>query len=469
MALVVAAIQLVGGTFANRATGDRSLDVLGYLLLLIGPCALVWRRAKPLPALVVALSACVAYLLVGYGYGPIFLALLIAFLTAGTTGSRWLTYPLVPLGYLVLVWPLPTLLGRPANLWQVFALLAWLAVLVSIAEGLRQRRAALDERRHRAEAARREEQNLRARRTTEERLAIARELHDVLAHSLSMINVQSSVALELFAKQPEQAESALAAIKTASRDALTEVHSLLHSIRTGGTAGVAAPAEPEDAESDPDSDLPAAEPDPTDPPPRQQGSSAPRAPVPSIEDLDALLQHSRAAGMRVETRIIGTPAPLPAVIDVASARIIQESLTNVARHAPGADAMVTVRYAKGSVDLTVDNTRATATPPRAMSGGNGIVGMRERAHALGGALTAGPRPSGGFRVAARLPAQLQEPSDDSAPAQDDLAETEEPRAPALDAADVEPRAQNPGQGREASSPEGAVSAGGTHGSRQADR
>ncbi|MGW5730022.1 histidine kinase [Nocardia beijingensis] len=409
VALVVAAVQLVGGTFANmRQTGVHSLDVLGYLLLLAGPVALIWRRAQPLPVLIVVLAVCVAFFLRGYGYGPIFVSLVVAFLTAASSGSRWWTYPLVPLGYLALVWPLPALLDRPANLWQVFALMAWLAVLLLVAEGIRQRKAVLVARGQRAEAARRDEEAQRERRASEERLAIARELHDVLAHSLSMINVQSSVALELLDKRPEQAETALTAIKNASRDALAEVHALLHTIRSGsdsttpGEQSATAAAEAEETASTE-----------AEPPP------APRAPAPSIGDLDELLQRPRTTGLTVTTRVLGTPQQLPSVIDVAAARIIQESLTNVLRHAPGADAAVTVRYTPDSVDITVDNSRPTSAPSRSGNGGgNGIIGMRERTHALGGALTAGPRPSGGFRVAARLPTRTPEPGasgDRSAP------------------------------------------------------
>ncbi|MFG1797029.1 sensor histidine kinase [Nocardia sp. NPDC049149] len=461
MALVVAALQIVGGTFANMRMGDNSLDVLGYLLLLAGPVALIWRRAKPIPVLLVALGACIAYLALGYGYGPIFFSLVIAFLTAASTGSRWWTYPLVPIGYLVLVWPVPELFGRGANVWQVFALMAWLTVLLAVVEGIRQRNVVLVARRQRAEAARRDEEAQRERRASEERLAIARELHDVLAHSLSLINVQSSVALELFDKKPEQAATALDAIKTASRDALAEVHTLLHSIRTGGAvAGESESADEEFADTEFPDDPPAdaqrgsrrrgrgwvgrnsagaecipaeddrtrgAGADPVEEPPRP---AAPRTPAPSIADLDALLQRTRGAGLSVGTKIIGTPQQLPSVIDVAAARIIQESLTNVVRHAPGAEATVTVRYAAQSVDITVDNSRPTSTATRSgTSGGNGIIGMRERTHALGGALTAGPRPSGGFRVAARLPLRP-------------LEQSERTPAPSRSDADTSPRPDN---------------------------
>ncbi len=389
LAAVVAVIQLVGSSGANsHQTGVRSLDAFAYLLLLAGPVALGFRRVLPEPVLAVALVATVTYVLRDYGYGPIFLSLVIAFLSAAITGSRWRTYPVVAIGYLAMVWPLPALLGRHSDAWQIFGLLAWMGVLVGIAEGVRQRRAVVLARRQRAEAAQRDEQAQQARAASEERLAIARELHDVLAHSLSLINVQSSVALELFDRKPQQAAAALATIKTTSKEALTEVHTLLHAIRSGAAV---VPEYPEQALAQEDAP----------PPPRP----APRAPAPTLDDLDTLLERTRATGLDVDTKIIGTPKKLPSVIDVAAARIVQESLTNVVRHAPGATALITLRYTPESVDITVDNTRPTATAVRTGIGGNGIIGMRERAHALGGALTAGPRPSGGFRVAARLPAR----------------------------------------------------------------
>ncbi|MEV0034292.1 histidine kinase [Nocardia sp. NPDC050793] len=455
IAFVVAIVQVAGSRGANmHQTGTQSLDVLGYLLLLTGPVALLFRRTQPLPVLVVTLAACGIYLALGYGYGPIFISLVIAFLTAATIGSRWWTYPLMPIGYAAFVWPLPALLGKSVNGWQIFGIMAWLIVLVGAAEGLRQRKIALEARRQRVEAARRDEQLRRERRATEERLAIARELHDVLAHSLSLINVQSSVALELFDKRPQQARTALAAIKAASKESLAEVHTLLETIRTGATTeepepeansiesarpargrrGVRRGAPGERRESD------AAEPGRL---PRNatpvRNQEAPRAPAPSIDDLNTLLQRARDAGLTVQTRVIGEPQKLPSVIDVAAARIIQESLTNVVRHAPGASATVTVRYAAGSVDLTIDNTRPTAPALRSgASGGNGIIGMRERAHALGGALTAGPRPSGGFRVAARLPSQT-EPVQRPAPRP---AEPEPAPAPAKSGAATDQQGRN---------------------------
>ncbi|WP_280335567.1 sensor histidine kinase [Nocardia wallacei] len=385
--LAVAVVQLIGGNLANlHQSGARGLDVLGVFLLVAGPLLLVVRRIHPAAVFLGVLAVTATYLLVGYGYGPIFLSLVIAFLTAASRGSRWRTYPFVPVGYLLMVWPVPVLRGHSADSWRAVGLLAWLSVLIAVAEGLRQRRAVLVARRQRAEAARANEEAERARelarreqRATEERLAIARELHDVLAHSLSLINVQSSVALELLDRKPEQAAPALAAIKQASRAALGEVHTLLRSLRAGADA-VAAPIRP----------------------------------AVGVTDLDALIGPARAAGLAVRTEVRGTPQRLPAVLDGAAARIVQESLTNVMRHAPSSDAVVTVDFSPDTLVLIVENSPPSSCPQASSPasgiataaeshGGNGIPGMIERAHVLGGELTAAPKPDGGFLVRARLP------------------------------------------------------------------
>jgi signal transduction histidine kinase len=204
------------------------------------------------------------------------------------------------------------------------------------------------------------------RRAGEERLRIARELHDVLAHNISLINVQAGVALHLMDEQPGQSRTALAAIKQASNDALHELRSVLDILR--------------------------------------QGTDAPRSPTSGLDSLDGLVANAASAGLAVSTRVEGTPRPLPTGVDLAAFRIVQEALTNVTRHAGQATASVLVAYGDGELTVQVDDDGRGATRQGAeAAGGNGIRGMRERAAALGGQLDAGPRPGGGFRVAARLP------------------------------------------------------------------
>jgi signal transduction histidine kinase len=221
------------------------------------------------------------------------------------------------------------------------------------------------QRRQAAEWSRAEEARGRA---GEERMRIARELHDVLAHNISLINVQAGVALHLMDEQPGQSRSALVAIKQASNDALGELRSVLDVLRQGDEA-------------------------------------PPRTPASGLAHLDRLVAGVSATGLQVQTRVEGTPRPLPAGTDLAAYRIVQESLTNVTRHAGPASATVLVRY--GPADLTVqvdDDGRGPAASGDSGNGtGNGIRGMRERVAALGGELTTGPRPGGGFRVQARLP------------------------------------------------------------------
>jgi signal transduction histidine kinase len=236
-------------------------------------------------------------------------------------------------------------------------------VLIAVAEGIRQRRAVLDARRQRRAAMAREAHSEQQRRATQARLSIARELHDVLAHSLSMINVQSSVALELLDEQPERARPALAAIKDASRQAISDVHALVTALRTDG--------------------------------------GQPISPTPGIADLDGLVATARATGLTVTTTVHGEPRALPAVIDVAAARIVQESLTNVVRHSTAQSAVVTVSYGADRLDVTVDDDGRPLN--LSASGGSGITGMRERTRALAGDLSVRQRPGGGFSVHATLP------------------------------------------------------------------
>jgi signal transduction histidine kinase len=188
----------------------------------------------------------------------------------------------------------------------------------------------------------------------------------VLGHSLSLINVQAGVALELMDRKPEQARTALSAIKQASKEALVEVQSVLDSLR-------------------------------------QPDEEAPRAPAPSIGNIKELVRRAEAAGLSVEMEQAEQLPALPANVGAAAYRIVQEALTNVVRHAGAATVSIRIGQEDGDLVVVVDDDGVGGPGSLAAGGGNGIRGMRDRASALGGQLTAGPRAGGGFRVRARLP------------------------------------------------------------------
>ena len=212
--------------------------------------------------------------------------------------------------------------------------------------------------------------DLARRAVAEERLRLARELHDVVAHSISVIAVQSGVGAHVASTQPEEAAKALAAIEVTSRAALIELRRLLGVLRQEG---------------EPQGDL---------------------APVPGLADLDSLLAEVAKAGLGVRLRVKGTPWQLPAGVDLSAYRIVQEALTNVVKHAGEARAQVTIGYGDQEITVEVTDDGLGVTVPAGdgrVRVGHGLIGMRERVQVFGGDLEAGPQPGGGFRVAARLP------------------------------------------------------------------
>jgi signal transduction histidine kinase len=359
--ILVAVLQIVGTYFASQdQTGHRTYDAIAVLLLAAGPAALAFRRRFPATVLFVALTATAIYFLLDYPRGPVFFALLIAFVSAVMADRRLAAISALIIGYVTLVWGKYLFGGEPPPPPEVaLGVAAWLLVLLTVAEFVRGRRE------HAVEAARTRAEEA-ARQASEERLRVARELHDVLAHNISLINVQAGVALHLIDERPEQARSALGAIKDASNEALGELRSVLDILRHGN--------------EDP-----------------------PRSPTTGLGQLDDLIAKMRSAGLRVTTHINGAPRQLPAGVDLAALRIVQEALTNVTRHAGDSRARVDVTYGDDEVIVQVDDYGKGASPTRIANGGKGISGMRERATALNGEFDAGPRPGGGFRVRARLP------------------------------------------------------------------
>ena len=370
---VLAAVVQIGITARLAPHHDhvRALDVYGYLLLAAGPAALLLRRRQPVPVLMLAFATTLGYVLLGYPGGPIWAGLIIAFGTALMAGHRIAAYGSLLAGYLGFLW-LPVLTaGQPVpSAWAAGGLAAWLLFLLAGAELIRNRRAFAQASRQRAIEEQRSAHEAAQRQASEERLGIARDLHDVVAHSLSLINVQAGVALELMDQRPEQVRTALTAIKQASREALVDVQSVLDSLR-------------------------------------RPGEEVPLAPAPGLRDVAELVRRAEATGLRVDVRV--TPTALPRGVDAAGYRIVQEALTNVVRHAGASSVRIRVGPDDGALVIEVEDDGAERAGPSrggGSGGGRGIRGMTERAAALGGQLVAGPRPlkmGGGFAVRARLP------------------------------------------------------------------
>jgi signal transduction histidine kinase len=360
--VLVGLVQVIGTRFA---AADQPLawplDGWAWALLLAGPVALLARYRYRVPVVAVTIGVTVTYLLLRYPYGPVVVAPAVAVLGALRAGHRTAVWILAGVGNVLVIGLgyLPGVPVRQLGLADSAGLLVGTLVVLLFGEAARvQSRYLAELGRTRAEQARAQAEQQR-RQASEERLRIARELHDVLGHHLSLINVQAGVGLHLMDGQPEQARTALLAIKQASAEALREVRSVLGVLRA-------------------------------------EDEQAPRAPAPSLANLASLVDDAGAASV-----VEGTGRELPAELDRAAYRIAQEALTNVRRHAgPQALATVTIGYGPDALTVrVVDDGPAVAT----FEEGNGIAGMRARAAALGGTLTAGPADAGGFLVEAKLP------------------------------------------------------------------
>jgi len=372
LVLVVAAIQVLGSWGSERIGIARSpdwrpLDPVAYALLVAGPLALLVRRRWPARVLALTLACGMAYAARTYPEGPSSLAIYPALWTVALTLPRRAAW-VAATGTAVAVAGAELFLygdtmfdGEPLYAAvTVFAALWW-------GEAVRARRAYVAELRDRAERAERTREEEARRRVDEERMRIARELHDVVSHTIGVISVQAGVAAHLLERRPDKAAESLAAIRQASDEALGELHAMLGVLRDG------------------------------------DGGEAPLSPAPGLGELDALVAQAAGAGVDVRVSLRGRPRRLPPAVDLACFRVVQESLTNVVRHARASRAEITVTHADGRVAVEVTDDGRAGGNGQGGGSGQGILGMRERARALGGSLEAGPRPGGGFRVLASFP------------------------------------------------------------------
>ncbi|WP_330334984.1 histidine kinase [Streptomyces sp. NBC_00536] len=381
LALGVFAAMVLGsfadphGPHGQPTFGTRAPHLLSLVLMVLAAAALVLRRRHPRGVLAATSALALAELVNGEPRAPVAMGAVVALYTLAARTDRPTTWRVGLLtmagltGVAMLAGPLPWYAQENLGLF------AWTGMAAAAGDAVRSRRAFIDAIRERAERAERTREEEARRRVAEERLRIARDLHDVVAHHIALVNVQAGVAAHVMDKRPDQAKEALAHVREASRSALNELRATVGLLRQSG---------------DPE---------------------APTEPAPGLAVLDALVDTFRHAGLPVDVVVQLGPesgAALPAAVDLAAYRVIQEALTNVRKHAgPGARAEVSVVRVGGSAEVTVlDDGGSGADPspePVDPGGGHGLLGMRERAGALGGSCFAGPRYGGGYRVHVILP------------------------------------------------------------------
>ncbi|MFJ2088436.1 sensor histidine kinase [Streptomyces sp. NPDC087901] len=375
-------VAMVVGSFADPGAhhgptfGTRAPAVGSVFLMALGALALVWRRRRPMAVLAATGVLAVVELVTADPPAPVVMSTVIALYTVAARTDRPTTWRVGLLTMAVLTAAAMFFGSAPWYSQENLGIFAWTGMAGAAGDAVRSRRAFVDAIRERAERAERTREEEARRRVAEERLRIARDLHDVVAHHIALVNVQAGVAAHVMDRRPDQAKEALAHVREASRSALNELRATVGLLRQSG--------------------------DPT----------APTEPAPGLAVLDELVKTLRQAGLPVEVACAAKEGPpLPAAVDLAAYRVIQEALTNVRKHAgPGAKAEVSVVRVGATAEVMVlDNGRGTAGRAGGdiVGGGHGLLGMRERVTALGGTLTAGPRYGGGFRVHAILPLKVR--------------------------------------------------------------
>ncbi|AQZ62041.1 hypothetical protein BKM31_11655 [[Actinomadura] parvosata subsp. kistnae] len=366
--LVVAGVTLVFG----RVLGDdpagagyalRPLDPAGVALTLVANLALAWRRRVPVTVLMISSAASVVFHAAGHdarlnGVAPLLALYTVASLRAPAVSVPCALPPALSLWHAAFLAPAPFVWPNVAQT-SIMTAVAW-----TFGNSTRMLTERNDRLARLTERLRQEQEDKARRAVTEERMRIARELHDVVAHHMSVIVIQAGLARYVLGSDPATARGALATIAGTGSEALGEMRRLLSILRI----------DTEDEGYDP---------------------------APGLERLDQLVERMRSAGLPVEVSVTGSVRPLPPGIDLCAYRVVQECLTNVLRHAGPATARVRLHYG-GELELRVtDDGRGAAAAVR--EEGHGLIVMRERVKLYRGTVTAGPKPSGGFEVVVTLP------------------------------------------------------------------
>ncbi|WP_173056300.1 sensor histidine kinase [Phytohabitans houttuyneae] len=366
LAVFVAFMQVQGTRqIATQEQFDR-LSVVGVyahaVLLVLSGLILVVRRRWPLQVFVFEVATSVMYYGSGYPDGPNWVGVFIALYTVTAYGDlRWAWVVRAGLVTLVGGWVVAAVMYPPDIGWLAFRI-GTATMAAVLGASVRMRRELAAEAQERAERAERTREEEARRRVDAERLHIAREVHDTVAHAIAVINVQAGVTAHVLDKRPEQVRETLRTIELTSARALRELRATLGVLR-----------DTEDG----------------------------RAPTPGLDRVEELAGLAREAGLDVKVDVAAPPRELPSAVDQAAYRILQESITNAIRHAGPARVTVEVQYQPS--DLRIRVTDDGSGCDGGGGAGRGIEGMRERCALLGGDLTAGPRTGGGFEVYARLP------------------------------------------------------------------
>jgi signal transduction histidine kinase len=370
LALILTVIA-VGSTVVSRTRYGFAVPVLAAVVTLFTTVPIALRRYRPLGVLAVTVIAETALLIFRPGAGaPV--GVIVALYTVAAYCERRVSIRAAALAALPIT--VAVIVNNGARTGQVIPELAVFAIAWVVGDNMRTRRAYLGELEERAARLEREREEKADRAVIEERARIARELHDVIAHNVSVMVVQAAAGEDVFDEDPGQARESLAAVASTGRAALTELRRLLGVIRA------------EDDRGDPA-----------------------YAPQPGLERIDELIGQVRETGLPVELSVLGEARPLPEGVGLCAYRIVQEALTNTLKHAHASTAQVQLRYVADALELQVlDDGRGT-TSLNGETDGQGLIGMRERVALFGGELTAGRRSGRGYEVRARLPLEETQP------------------------------------------------------------
>ncbi|MDT0444097.1 sensor histidine kinase [Streptomyces johnsoniae] len=388
-AVLCASVTVARPPDGGPGFGKRELPLHTLLMTVLACAVLVQRRRYPMTVLSLLGGLSLIELILGTSsHSPqerhvsFLIVVVVALFTVAVSTDRSTTWRA---GLVTAAVFTPTSMMLGAQPWydsENLGVFAWTALAAASGEAARSRRAALDAIRERAERAERTREEEAHRRVAEERMRIARELHDVVAHHIALVNVQAGVASHVMDSRPDQAKEALGHIREASRRALGELQTTVGLLR------------------------------------HRDEPIAPTEPARGLGVLQDLVDGFTRAGMAVTVDAPAAAGPLPSAVDLAAYRVVQEALTNVHKHAgPGAGARVRIvregKAADAALDITVDDDGPGVPEPRngTPGSGHGLTGMRERAAALSGTCEAGPRSDGGFRVRVTLPLQPPRPEE----------------------------------------------------------